>query len=83
MQREPQLSVEISRTLGASHFIAQKSAMKYLDISAFHAAGIEPVFFRVPSPVYPQLWGKFIPGLSAFDLLFTCGPRALDYLLDA
>jgi hypothetical protein len=33
--------------------------------------------------VYPQLWGDFIPDLSAFDLLFNCGPKAREIVLAA
>jgi len=73
--------VEICRTLGADRFLAQAPARKYLDESLFAAAGISLEFFHPPSPVYPQLWGDFIPNLSAFDLLLNCGPKAHDILL--
>lgn len=74
--KEPQLSVEICKKLGASHFLAQSSAKKYLDKAAFQKNGVELVFFNPRPPVYPQLWGPFIPNLSAFDLVFNCGPKA-------
>ncbi len=58
----------------------QSSAGKYLDPNVFQAAGIELVFFKARPPVYPQLWGPFIPNLSALDLLFNYGPAAHDIL---
>ncbi|MDD5206832.1 MAG: WbqC family protein [Desulfobacterales bacterium] len=73
--------VEICRTLGADRFLAQAPARKYLDASLFESAGISLEFLQPPSPVYPQLWGDFIPNLSAFDLLFNCGPKARDILI--
>lgn len=72
--------VDICRNLGASCFLAQKASKKYLDQALFHSAGVETDFFRPISPVYPQLWGGFLPNLSTFDLLFNCGPRSLDIL---
>jgi len=72
--------VEICRQLGASQFLAQRSAKKYLDEEAFEKAGIELKFFNPSPPVYPQLWGPFISNLSTFDLLFNCGPKASDIL---
>jgi hypothetical protein len=72
--------VDLCRKFQAKRFLAQASARKYLDSRAFEAAGIELEFFQPPSPVYPQLWGDFIPNLSAFDLLFNCGPKAHDIL---
>jgi hypothetical protein len=33
-------------------------------------------------PVYHQLWGEFVPHLSALDMLFCCGPETKD-ILDA
>jgi len=77
---EPQLSVGICRQLGASQFLAQSSAKKYLDEEAFGRAGIALKFFKHRPSVYPQLWGPFISNLSTFDLLFNCGPKARDIL---
>jgi hypothetical protein len=77
---EPQLSVGICRQLGASQFLAQSSAKKYLDEEAFGRAGIALKFFKPRPSVYPQLWGPFISNLSTFDLLFNCGPKSRDML---
>lgn len=74
--REPYLSLELCRKLGCSDFLAQNSARKYMDQELFRKEGVGLDFFRPSSPVYPQLWGDFIPNLSAFDLLFNCGPKA-------
>ena len=78
--KEPRLSVEVCKKLGASEFLAQSSAKKYLDQEAFRKAGIGLQFFYPRPPVYPQLWGPFIPNLSAFDILFNCGPKGYDIL---
>lgn len=72
--------VEICLKLGADRFLAQAPAGKFLEPSLFKTAGIELVFFQPPSLVYPQLWGDFLPNLSALDLLFNCGPKAHDIL---
>lgn len=74
--KEPQLSIELCRRLGASRFLAQPSAKKFLPQEAFRKAGVELRFFAYRPPVYPQLWGPFIQNLSSFDLLFCCGPKA-------
>ena len=79
--RGDQLLIEICRRLGASHFLAQKAAKKYLNEDLFQEAGIELKYFKPPSPIYPQLWGNFIPNLSTFDLLFNCGEKAQDILI--
>ena len=73
--------IEICRAMGASRFLAQSAAAKYLDKKLFLDAGIDLSFFKPPSPVYPQLRGEFLPNLSVFDLLFNCGPKARDILL--
>jgi hypothetical protein len=75
-----ELLIEICRKMGSSRYLAQVSAKKYLDQELFSAAGIELQFFIPPSPVYPQLWGEFIHNLSAFDLLFNCGPKSHEIL---
>ena len=78
--RDPLLSVKICKKLGASHFLAQAGSGKYLEGELFQREGIELTFFNPRPPVYPQLWGRFIPNLSAFDLLFNCGPKGASIL---
>ncbi len=78
--RGDRLLIKLCEKLGADRFLAQKGAKKYLNESVFQDAGIELVYFSPPSPIYPQLWGTFIPNLSIFDLLFNCGPKARDIL---
>ena len=75
------LLVKICKSLGASKFLAQSAAAKYIDEEQFKAAAIRLDYFKYPSPIYPQLWGDFIPNLSAFDLIFNCGPKARDILI--
>ena len=75
-----QLLIDLCKQLRASTFLAQLPARKYLDADLFQQAGIKLQFFKPPSCIYPQLWGDFINDLSAFDLLFNCGPKARDVL---
>lgn len=75
--------VEICRRLGASQYLAQTAARKYLDLQLFSEAGIEVKYVNPPRPVYPQLWGNFIGNLSTFDLLFNCGPKSIEILDNA
>jgi len=78
--REPRLSVDIGQELGATQFLAQAGANKYLDTKGFERAGISVRFLNPRPPVYPQLWGPFLTRLSVLDLLFNCGPRSRDLL---
>ncbi len=72
--------VEICQALGASVYLAQHAAAKYLDRGPFQQEDVEIQFIKPPACVYPQLWGTFVSNLSSFDLLFNCGPKAQDIL---
>lgn len=74
------LLIEICRYFDASVYLAPSAAGKYLDADLFEKAGIELRYLKHRPRVYPQLWGDFIPDLSAFDLLFTCGPKAREII---
>jgi len=75
--RGPYLLPEICRVLQADTFLALQQVKKYLDPALFDAQGVRLTFCRYQAPVYPQLWGEFLANLSTFDLLFTCGPKAM------
>lgn len=77
-----QLLVEICRILKSDQFLAQSAAGKYLDEQLFEAADIEIKYLKYPEWIYPQLWGNFIPNLSALDVLFNYGSKARDILFD-
>lgn len=79
--RATPLLTEICKAMGASAFLAQSQAKKYLDADFFQQEGIELRYFRYVAPRYPQLWGDFLANLSAFDLVCNCGPKAPDILL--
>jgi hypothetical protein len=74
--REPVLSVEVCRKLGATAFLAQRPAGKFLSPELFSGAGVRLLTFAYHPEIYPQLYGPFIQNLSALDLLFCCGPKA-------
>jgi hypothetical protein len=79
--RATPLLVEICKAMGASIFLAQSQAKKYLDADLFQREGIELRGFRYVSPIYPQLWGDFLAHLSTFDLICNCGPKAREILM--
>ena len=68
------------RELGATHYLSGPSARDYLDEPSFAEAGIELEYHRFDHPVYSQLHGPFIPGLSVIDLLANEGTAAGEIL---
>ncbi len=78
--RGDQLLIDICRVLGASCYLAQRPAQKYLNPDLVRDAQIKLKYFKLPALIYPQLWGSFIPNLSAFDLVFNCGPKSHEIL---
>ncbi|MGE5842251.1 MAG: WbqC family protein [Deltaproteobacteria bacterium] len=73
--------VDLCIRMGASRFLAQTPAKKFIDERPFNDAGIEISYVTPPVPVYPQLWGDFIANLSVLDLVLNCGPKAIDILV--
>jgi hypothetical protein len=72
---------KICQAMGASTFLAQSPARKFIDAALLQQEGIELRYFKYNSPTYPQLWGDFLAHLSAFDLVLNCGPKARDILI--
>ncbi len=74
------IPVELCRELGASKFLAGPCYARSYEPAVLERHGVQVVCTRHQARVYPQLWGGFMPNLSAFDLLFNCGPRSVRYL---
>jgi hypothetical protein len=73
--------IKICKAFSASLLYDTKAAKAIIDSSLFATQGIEVVFQSYQHAEYPQLWGDFIPHLSAVDLIMNTGPEARRYLL--
>lgn len=68
-----EMLVDILKKLTAERYLSGLGARGYFRPEPFEKAGIEVVWQDFTHPVYPQLYGDFIPNLSSIDLLFNCG----------
>ena len=75
------LLMDLCRQTGATQLLIPRSARRHIDERSLRTAGIRIAPYRVPTWIYPQLWGSFIPNLSIFDMIFNIGPKARDLLL--
>lgn len=72
--------IAITSYFNSSTYLAGAGGTAYMDLDAFRKAGISVRFQNYTHPVYPQLYGDFVPFLSLLDLLFNCGPKSLAVL---
>lgn len=67
--------------VGATEYISGPAAKNYMDENVFSDLGIKVTWFDYSDyPVYPQLWGDFLHGVTVLDLLFNCGEDASRYM---
>jgi len=76
-----ELLVNICSEVGAGTYLSGYGGSSYMDYDLFARAGIVVETYDFISPVYPQLYGDFVPNLSILDLLFNCGPESRRVLL--
>ena len=70
----------ICKSLGADTYLSGAGGREYLNLKPFHNKEITVIFQEFKHPVYPQLYGDFVPHLSLLDLLFNCGPDSLNIM---
>lgn len=68
--------VNICRAVGADRYLSGFGGQKYQEEVIFNQHQVELVVYDFKHPVYPQLWGEFLSGMSALDLVFNCGPES-------
>ena len=80
------LVLNICKFLGADRYVSSVGAEDYMlrdnAEQLFKTADIQLDFLKYDSPVYPQLFGDFIPQLSFIDCLFNCGPDSSRIVFD-
>ena len=72
--------VSICNALKAHTFYEGAAGRGYIETEKFDRAGITLEFQDYQHPLYPQLYGEFIPYLSVIDLMFNCGEKSLTVL---
>jgi hypothetical protein len=65
--------VNICKALAADTYFSGIGAKAYQDETLFASEGIRVVYQQYTPTAYSQLYGKFVPNLSAIDYLFNCG----------
>jgi hypothetical protein len=73
--RKSGLILELCRHFGVDYYLSGSLGRDYLQADEFAAAGVHIAFQDYVSPVYPQLWGEFVPNLSVVDYWMNCGAR--------
>ncbi len=76
--RKTERIIHTCKRLGVTHLVEGQAGRNFIDLDLFQANNIQIVFQDYRHPVYPQLYGEFIPYLSVIDLIFNVGEESLD-----
>ena len=72
--------INICKIFNANTFYEGAIGKNYIDEGYFNRHGIKVEYQDYKHPVYKQLYGVFVPYLSAIDLLFNHGRESLSIL---
>jgi len=75
------LLIAIIKKVGGNTYLSGIGGKKYQDEEKFAQSNIKLIYSDFTHPIYPQLWGEFIPWLSIIDLLFNCGKESKKYFI--
>lgn len=70
--RKSDLVLDLCRQFQASHYLSGALGRDYLVEADFQDAGIAIEYQHYPHPVYPQLWGDFLPYMGILDWWMNC-----------
>ncbi|MBU2540198.1 WbqC family protein [Patescibacteria group bacterium] len=76
------LVLDMCKKLGADLYIFGTLGKDYAEEEKFTKENIKIYSQEYKHPVYPQLHGKFLPYMSIIDLLFNCGDKSLEILME-
>lgn len=72
--------ISICKKLNFNTYFSGFGGSKYQDEELFLQNNISLKKTDFKHPVYPQLWGEFLPNMSVIDLIFNCGPNSREIL---
>ncbi len=66
---------------GGNEYVSGPAAKNYIEENVFVDKGIKLSWADYSGyPVYDQLWGDFVHGVSIVDLIFNCGNKSGSYM---
>lgn len=74
-EKGSKLLLAIAKKLKADVYLSGEMGKEYLQVEIFKKEGIKVEFQKFKAKPYRQLWGKFIPNLSALDFLMCDGRK--------
>ncbi len=66
-KKKSELILDLCKYFGSDRYISGALGKDYLNAEEFRRAGISVEFQEYRHPVYPQLWGDFVPYMSIVD----------------
>ena len=76
-----ELVLDMCKKLRADSYIFGALGKDYAQEENFVKNGVKIYFQDYKHPIYPQLYGEFMPYMSIIDLLFNCGENSLALLM--
>jgi hypothetical protein len=74
------LIINLCKHFDCDVYLSGQGARAYNDEEKLNRYGIELRYQEFECHEYPQLWGDFVPNLSAIDVLFNVGGDAADLI---
>ena len=72
--------IELIKAVNGTTYLSGTGARDYMDNELFRKSGIELIFQEYTPPVYPQLHGDFVAGLSCLDFAMNCTSKIYEYV---
>jgi hypothetical protein len=71
--RKDDLIISIMKEVHSRTYLSGTGAREFYNPVPYTEAEIEIIWDEFNHPVYPQMFGRFMPYMSSIDLLFNCG----------
>jgi hypothetical protein len=78
-----ELLINITQAVGGDTYLSGPGGKDYMYEDLFEERGIRLAYNQFEHPEYEQLFQPFLPYMAIIDLLFNCGPGAMDVLRNA
>lgn len=80
--QKDELLANVCEYLGAQTYLSAPGSKVYIESSeAFLKRNIEIIYHEYDHPIYPQLYGEFLPGLCSIDAFFNVEKEKLKSLI--